>query len=61
MPWTAQRYPPAMQHLPLDVRLKAIEIANAMLEEGFDEGMAIRVAIATAKKWAAARDDEGEF
>jgi uncharacterized protein YdaT len=61
MPWTAQRYPPAMQHLPPEVRLKAIEIANAMLDQGCDEGMAIRVAIATAKKWAAARDDEGEF
>lgn len=59
MPWTLQRYPPAMQHLPPEVRLKAIEIANAMLDEGCDEGMAIRVAIATAKKWAAARDDEG--
>ena len=61
MPWTAQRYPPAMQHLPPEVRLKAIEIANAMLDEGCDEGMAIRVAIATAKKWAAALDDPGGF
>ncbi|MGE5088200.1 MAG: hypothetical protein ACM3QY_03655 [Candidatus Levyibacteriota bacterium] len=59
MPWTAQRYPPAMQHLPAEVRLKAIEIANAMLDEGYEEGMAIRVAIATAKKWAAGRDVDG--
>jgi uncharacterized protein YdaT len=28
------------------VRLKAIEIANALLEEGYDEGKAIRIAIA---------------
>ena len=48
MAWTAQRYPPAMQHLPPEVRLKAIESANAMLDQGCDEGMAIRVAIATA-------------
>lgn len=56
MPWTPQRYPPAMSELPLAVRLKAIEIANAMLDQGSDEGMAIRVAIATAKKWAAGQD-----
>ncbi len=58
MPWTPERYPPAMRHLPIDVRLKAIAIANAMLDEGCDEGMAIRVGIATAKKWAAARNDD---
>jgi uncharacterized protein YdaT len=40
-----------MKHLPDDVRDKAIEIANALLDEGMDEGMAIRVAIAKAKEW----------
>lgn len=60
MPWTAQRYPPAMTHLPLAVRLKAIEIANALLDQGYDEGMAIRVAIAAAKKWAAGHDGPGD-
>jgi uncharacterized protein YdaT len=52
MPWTPYRYPPAMQHLPLAVRLKAIEVANALLAEGCDEGQAIRMAIAAARKWA---------
>jgi uncharacterized protein YdaT len=33
------------------VRCKAIEIANALLEEG----MAIRIAIAKAKEWAERR------
>ena len=41
-----------MRNLPLKVRLKAIEIANALLEEGYDEGKAIRIAIAKAKDWA---------
>jgi uncharacterized protein YdaT len=41
-----------MRRLPPIVRLKAIEIANALLEEGMDEGMAIRIAIAKAKEWA---------
>jgi uncharacterized protein YdaT len=40
-------------HLPAIVRDKAIEIANALLAEGYDEGRAIRIAIAQAKRWAA--------
>ena len=52
MPWTVDWYPPAMRWLPLDVRMKAIEIANAMLAAGYDEGQAIRMAIAAAKEWA---------
>ena len=52
MPWTLDRYPPAMQRLPPEVLVKAIEIANAMLAEGYEEGQAVRMAIAAAKKWA---------
>jgi uncharacterized protein YdaT len=37
------------------VRLKAIEIANALLEEGHDEGFCIRVGISRAKEWARRR------
>jgi len=44
-----------MEMLPERVREKAIEIANALLEEGMDEGRAIRIAIAKAKQWAARR------
>jgi uncharacterized protein YdaT len=43
-----------MRHLPPLVREKAIDIANALLAEGMDEGMAIRIAIAKAKEWAKA-------
>ena len=56
MPWTEDHYPPAMRRLPLEVRLKAVEIANAMLEEGYDEGQVIRMAIAAAKRWAWSAD-----
>ena len=55
MPWDEYYYPNAMENLPPLVRLKAIEIANALLEEGHDEGMAIRIAIAKAKEWAERR------
>ena len=40
-----------MRRLTQPVRRKAIEIANAMLAEGYDEGKAIRIAIAKAKEW----------
>jgi uncharacterized protein YdaT len=55
MPWDEDRYPASMSHLPVRVRRKAIEIANALLAEGYDEGKAIRIAIAKAKEWAARR------
>ncbi len=52
MPWNADFYPASMRHLDPIVRDKAIEIANALLAEGMDEGRAIRIAIAKAKDWA---------
>lgn len=52
MPWDDKRYPASMNRLPTPVRAKAIEIANALLAEGLDEGKAIRIAIAKAKEWA---------
>ncbi|MBI4123598.1 MAG: hypothetical protein HY467_01735 [Betaproteobacteria bacterium] len=55
MPWTAARYPASMKRLPARVREKAIEIANAQHEEGYDEGKAIRIATAKARQWAARR------
>lgn len=51
MLWSESWYPAAMRHLDEAVRAKAIEIANALLDEGMDEGMAIRIAIAKAKAW----------
>jgi uncharacterized protein YdaT len=63
MPWTEFDYPASMRHLSEPTRAKAIEIANALLDEGMDEGKAIRIAIAKAKEWAVqhgvpARDGE---
>ncbi|HQR55521.1 MAG TPA: hypothetical protein PLW72_05995 [Burkholderiaceae bacterium] len=50
-----------MRHLSPVARAKAIEIANALLADGMEEGQAIRIAIARAEQWArhrglAARD-----
>jgi uncharacterized protein YdaT len=52
MPSDDTYYPQSMRNLLPQLRLKAIEIANALLEEGYDEGKAIRFAIAKAKQWA---------
>jgi uncharacterized protein YdaT len=51
MPWTLERYPASMRRLAPEVRTKAIAIANALLAEGLDEGLAIRIAITKAKLW----------
>lgn len=56
MPWTKNEYPASMKNLPTEVREKAIEIANALLDEkDMDEGIAIATAISRAKDWAANR------
>jgi uncharacterized protein YdaT len=61
MPWTNSDYPNSMKNLPVEVRKKAIEIANAVLEEGdMNEGIAIATAISRAKDWAANRGLEIE-
>ena len=52
MPWNEQHYPVAMKRLTPVTRMKAIEIANALLAEGMDEGKSIRIAIAKSKGWA---------
>jgi uncharacterized protein YdaT len=50
VPWTNKNYPYSMKNLPVKVRHKAIEIANAILEEGkLDEGKAIATGISKAK------------
>jgi uncharacterized protein YdaT len=59
MPWNEAAYPTAMEHLSPSVRAKAIEIANALLEEGHDDGFAIRVAIARARELAARQEPDG--
>ncbi|HJV83058.1 hypothetical protein [Noviherbaspirillum sp.] len=56
MPWSSEYYPKSMSRLPDNVRIKAVEIANALLAAGMDDDKAIRIAIAKAKEWASHRD-----
>lgn len=52
MPWTESDYPDSMKRLPARVREKAIEIANALLEEkNMKEETLIATAISNAKDW----------
>lgn len=50
MPWTHEDYPIAWKNLPEPVRDKAVEIGNALLDDGMDEGRAIPIALSQARK-----------
>lgn len=52
MPWTKDNYPNAMKNLEEKTRNKAIEIANALLDDDYDEPRSIAIAINQAKEWA---------
>lgn len=51
MPWTMNDYPDSLKNLNEVTRKKAIDIANAMVDEGYEEGRAIPIATAQAEKW----------
>ena len=55
MPWTKDDYPVALKNLEETTRNKAIDIANALLDDGYDESRSIAIAIAQAKVWASKR------
>ncbi len=57
MPWTRKDFPASMTNLPEHTRDKAIEMANALVDEGYEDGRAIPIAISRAKKWANSRGD----
>ncbi len=52
MPWNKDNYPDAMKNLSSATRNKANDIANSLLNEDYEEGRAISIAIATAKNRA---------
>ncbi|UQW96644.1 hypothetical protein M2M59_11795 [Rummeliibacillus sp. G93] len=58
MPWTKKDYPASMKNLETDVRNKAIEIANALLDEGYEEGRAIAIATAKAHEYVEGSSNE---
>ncbi|MEH7809834.1 hypothetical protein V7422_18195, partial [Bacillus safensis] len=51
MPWTMNDYPASFQSLDNVIRKKALEIANKMIQEGYEENRAFPIAISQAKEW----------
>lgn len=57
MPWNSSDYPAAFKNLDKDVRKKAIEIANALLREDYEESRAISIATAQAREYVHGDND----
>ncbi len=51
MPWYNGDYPPSYKNQPKKLREKAVEIANALLEEGAEEGIAIATGLKRAREY----------
>ncbi len=50
MPWYNGDFPPSYKNQPVKLRNKAVEIANALLEEGAEEGIAIATGLKRARE-----------
>lgn len=50
MPWYNGDFPPSYKNQPVKLREKAVEIANALLEEGAEEGIAIATGLKRARE-----------
>jgi uncharacterized protein YdaT len=61
MRWSEINYPEPMRKLHEDVRKRAVEIANELVEQGMDEAIAINTAIDRAEAWAHHRNDPAEI
>ncbi|WP_312746967.1 hypothetical protein [Sphingobacterium multivorum] len=51
MPWYNGGYPPSYKNQPVKLRDKATAIANALLEEGAEEGIAIATGLKKAREY----------
>jgi uncharacterized protein YdaT len=52
MPWSEDNYPVSLKNLTPQVRKKAIDISNALLDQGYEEGRAISIGTSQAEEWA---------
>jgi uncharacterized protein YdaT len=51
MPWYNGNYPPSYKNQPKKIREKAVEIANALLADGVEEGVAIATGLKNAREF----------
>jgi len=63
MPWDMQDYPDSMKNMEPLVRKKAIDIANALEDEGYEEDRLIPIAHSQAQEWYddASEEEKEEF
>lgn len=63
MPWNMKDYPNAFKNFDPLLRKKAIDIANALLDNDYPEDKAIPIAISQAKEWIedASEEEKDEF
>ncbi|WP_213421132.1 DUF2188 domain-containing protein [Bhargavaea massiliensis] len=57
MPWNGQDYPDSFKNLDGPVREKAIEIANALVRDGYEDSRAIPIALERAREYVHGDDD----
>ncbi len=60
MPWHNGDYPPSYKNQPVDLRNKAVEIANELLLHGAEEGVAIATGLKRARAFFADRSLKGK-
>jgi uncharacterized protein YdaT len=58
MPWYNGDYPPSYKNQPKKIREKATEIANEILKESGDEGIAIATGLKRARQFFADQKKE---
>ncbi|TCI24704.1 MULTISPECIES: hypothetical protein [Exiguobacterium] len=51
MPWNMKDYPESLKNFDPLVKKKAIDIANALIAQGYSDQKAIPIATEQAKKW----------
>jgi uncharacterized protein YdaT len=51
MPWYNGDYPPSYKNQPVKLREKAVEIANSLLKDGVEEGIAIATGLKRARQY----------
>jgi len=56
MPWYNGNFPPSYKNQPLKLRNKAVEIANELLLNGADEGIAIATGLKKAREFFAKKN-----
>lgn len=61
MPWYNNNYPTSYKNQPVHIRDKAVEIANALLQEGTPEGTAIAIGLKLAREHFAKKEEENNI